>query len=213
MDYVFIDSNIWLSLYHFSRDDLKQFGRLKTLVDAETKLIIPSQLRDELIRNRETKLKESMKDFDVKQPNVPTFAKEYAEEYDAFNIAYREAEKKFKIWKGKIDADIKAETTPADKVIMDLFNIAAIIDCDDSMVSLAYDRYNRGNPPGKDKKYGDAINWECLLKTVPEGSELYLVSADKDYRSVLSDDELNPFFETRMAGKEEIEYLFLYIIG
>ena len=29
MKYLFLDSNIWLSLYHFSSDDLEQFAKLK----------------------------------------------------------------------------------------------------------------------------------------------------------------------------------------
>lgn len=69
MDYIFIDTNIWLSLFYFTSDDLKQFEKLKTLVGTEIKLIVPSQLQDELRRNRETKLKDSLKDFNIKNSN------------------------------------------------------------------------------------------------------------------------------------------------
>ncbi|MCD8380514.1 MAG: PIN domain-containing protein [Lachnospiraceae bacterium] len=207
MDYVFIDTNIWLSLFHFTKNDLKQFEKLKTLVGAEIKLIVPSQLQDELRKNREAKLKDSLKDFSIKKPNVPAFAKEYTE-FDDFNKAYNETEKKFKIWKDRIEADISAETTPADKVISDFFHVAGIVPCDESMVAAAYDRYNRGNPPGKNTKYGDAINWECLLRSVPDKHDLYLVSADKDYRSLLSEKEMNPFLIKEWREKKNAEVHF-----
>ena len=34
MKYVFIDTNIWLSLYHFTNDDLTQFEKLKDYSNA-----------------------------------------------------------------------------------------------------------------------------------------------------------------------------------
>jgi len=187
---------------------LKQFEKLKTLVGTEIKLIVPSQLQDELRRNRETKLKDSLKDFNIKKFNIPAFAKGYAEEYADFDAAYKEAEKKFKVWKDKINDDISAGMTPADKVISDFFQVAEIISCDHAMVAAAYDRYNRGNPPGKDTKYGDAINWECLLRSVPESCDLYLVSADKDYRSLLYDEEINPSLIKEWREKKGAEIHF-----
>ena len=33
MKNLFIDSNIWLSLYHFTNDDLAQFSKLKDMVN------------------------------------------------------------------------------------------------------------------------------------------------------------------------------------
>ena len=32
MKNLFIDSNVWLSLYHFTNDDLAQFGKLKEIL-------------------------------------------------------------------------------------------------------------------------------------------------------------------------------------
>lgn len=48
-----------------------------------------------------------------------------------------------------------------DTVIKELIEKAGIIECDD-YVTPAYNGYRIGNPPGKDNKYGDAINWELL---------------------------------------------------
>ena len=38
MKNLFIDSNIWLSLYHFTSDDLTQFEKLKDFLDKDIKL-------------------------------------------------------------------------------------------------------------------------------------------------------------------------------
>ena len=51
MKYLFIDSNIWLSIYHFTNDDLEQFKKLKDLINRDIKLFIPLQVYDEVIRN------------------------------------------------------------------------------------------------------------------------------------------------------------------
>lgn len=48
MKNLFIDSNIWLSLYHFTNDDLVQFGKLKELNGTDIKLFVPQQVYDEV---------------------------------------------------------------------------------------------------------------------------------------------------------------------
>jgi len=50
----------------------------------------------------------------------------------------------------------------------------------------------RGNPPGKDGSLGDAINWETLLKKMPN-QELFLITDDKDYISQVGDSRLAQF--------------------
>ena len=103
--------------------------------------------------------------------------------------------------------NIKDETLPADSVIRELIEKAGIIECDE-YVPLAYNRYRIGNPPGKDNKYGDAINWECLLNCVPDGEDLYFISSDKDYKSIMSNDDFNPFLKGEWREKKESEVVF-----
>lgn len=67
MKNLFIDSNIWLSLYHFSSDDLKQFSKLKELIGTDIRLYITQQVSDEVRRNREAKLNDAFKSFEVKE--------------------------------------------------------------------------------------------------------------------------------------------------
>ena len=69
-------------------------------------------------------------------------------------------------------------------------------------------RTRLGNPPGKNESVGDAVNWETLLITVPEGTALYLVSGDKDYRSQLSEGVFNEFLqrEWEIKKKSQLHY-------
>jgi hypothetical protein len=191
MKYVFIDTNIWLSLYQFTNDDLSQFEKLKAMLGKSIELIVPQQVSDEIIRNRESKISDALRDFDLKEPKYPAFCKGY-DEFDTLRKDLSSIEKMFKDFKKKIQSDVMSEELPADNTIHSFFSLIELKPCD-SYVEKAYHRYRIGNPPGKDNKYGDAINWECLLETVPNGRDLYFISGDKDYRSVISDDNMNPF--------------------
>lgn len=65
MKYVFIDTNVWLSLYHFTNDDLSQFEKLKDMLGESINLIIPQQVYNEIIRNREAKIIDALKSFEL----------------------------------------------------------------------------------------------------------------------------------------------------
>lgn len=191
MKNLFIDSNIWLSLYHFTNDDLAQFSKLKDMINKSIRLFVPQQVYDEITRNREAKLKDALRAFDVKAIQFPAFCKAY-DEFEPTTSAYKTLMQLVKTWKQKIDEDIRNHSLPADTVISEIFKTIEFSPCE-SYVDKAYNRYRIGNPPGKDNKYGDAINWECLLATVPDGEDLYFISADKDYCSELLDGEIKEF--------------------
>lgn len=206
MKNLFIDSNIWLSLYHFTSDDLMQFKKLKELNGKDIRLFVPQQVYNEVKRNREAKLKDAFKQFEIKAIQFPVFCKEY-EEYEQFSEDYNSMLKRYKNWKEKIDSDIKAQSLPADKIIDEFFDAAKLLECD-SVVEKAFIRYRTGNPPGKDDKYGDAINWECLLSEVPDKEDIYFISSDKDYRSELFDDAMNPFLVGEWKEKKHSNIFF-----
>lgn len=194
---LFIDSNIWLSLYHFTSDDLSQFEKIEDLIGKSITLFVTQQVFDEVLRNREAKLKDAFKSFSVPKLQYPAFCKNY-EEYTQFNQDYNRLLKQYREWKAKIDWDIEHRFLPADKTIRVIFNKVEVLPCND-FVEKAYMRFKKGNPPGKDNKYGDAINWECLLSVIPDGEDLYFISADKDYRSELMDTLFNPFLQDEWA--------------
>lgn len=206
MKNLFIDTNVWLSLYHFTNDDLAQFGKLKDLIDSEIRLFVPQQVSDEIRRNREAKLKDAFKMFELKSIQFPAFCKAY-EEYESFSKDYASILSRYKQWKDKIDADIIGESLPADTIISAFLKLTGTIPTE-NYVNAAYMRYRIGNPPGKDNKYGDAVNWECLLQVVPDGEDLYIVSTDKDYRSELSDNEFNPFLKKEWEEKKGSKVVF-----
>ena len=200
MKNLFIDSNVWLSLYHFTNDDLAQFSKLKELIGSQIKLFVPQQVFDEVQRNREAKIKDAFKSFEVKPIQFPVFCKEYPE-YAQFNDDYKAIIARYKTWRRKIDDDVKNKSLPADITVKSFFDSVTLIPCD-HVVENAYRRYRIGNPPGKDNKYGDAINWECLLDNVPNGEDIYLISSDKDYCSEMFDDSFNPFLQYEWESKK-----------
>lgn len=206
MKNLFIDSNIWLSLYHFTKDDLAQFSKLKDMVNKSIRLFVPQQVYDEIARNREAKLKDALKSFDIKAFHFPAFCKGYSE-FETTKAAYDEFMLQAKAWKERIDMDIQAHHLPADETITQILKSVDIIPCQD-YVDKAYMRYRIGNPPGKDNKYGDAINWECLLDRAPNGEDLYFISADKDYRSEINDGCIKDFLniEWKHAKGSEIHF-------
>ena len=99
------------------------------------------------------------------------------------------------------------ENLPADKTILEFFEGADYIDCEE-VIDLGYKRYKIGNPPGKDNKYGDAIIWEALLKNIPNGEDLYIISADSDYRSIIDEKKINPFLEKEWNAKKKSSIKF-----
>lgn len=212
MKNLFIDTNIWLSLYFFSKDDLIQFNKLKERIGTEINLIITSQVYNEIIRNREIKLKESLGKFLVNEIQYPTFCKGY-DEYDEFKKDYDDITRRFNSWNMQIKEDIKSRNLPADNTIREFFEKVTIIPCDD-YYEKAVTRYNVGNPPGKKNSYGDAINWECLLSIVPDGEDLYFISADKDYKSDLFSDMLNSYLNLEWISRKQSNiYYYSNLVG
>lgn len=206
MKNLFIDSNIWLSLYHFTNDDLAQFEKLKKQIGQNINLYITQQVVDEVKRNREAKLIDALKSFEVKSFQYPVFCKGY-EEYEPFSNDYKCIVRRFSDWKKRIEEDIKNQCLPADKTISRFFDGANIIAAN-SFENKAYMRYLRGNPPGKDNKFGDAINWEILLETVTEGEDLYFISADRDYCSPLDANSINPYLGYEWEKKKQSKIHF-----
>lgn len=189
---LFIDANIWLSLYHFTSDDLEQFKKLKDYLGRGIRLFVPEQIKNEVLRNRENKIKDALDKFEKIDFQFPAYSKHYGE-YEAFREKLDVLKALHKEWLKQIRQDVADQTLPADLVLRELFASTVIIPSTSDLVQRGVTRYNIGNPPGKDKKYGDAINWETLLEAVPEGEDLYFVSTDKDYASLFDPKSFHPF--------------------
>lgn len=199
---LFIDANVWLSLFHFSSDDLEQFSKLQALIGTDIVLYIPEQISHEVYRNRENKIKDALDKFEKFSLQFPAFSKSYPE-YEQFAKDYGSLRMRHKDWLQKLKSDIVSQSLSADVVIKDFFDSIDFIETSEDVVQRAVQRYNIGNPPGKDNKYGDAINWEALLASVPEGEDLFFISNDNDYSSVLDVKRFHPYLLEEWKNKKK----------
>lgn len=191
---LFIDTNIFLSFYHFTKDDLEELDKLVVLLEnKEIRLFLPKQVEEEFWRNREAKIADALKRLREQKLNLqfPQLSKGYAG-YNKLRSLQKEYEKEHQGLLDALHSDAKSNKLKADKTIHSLFKLAKKIDIDE-VVSAAKLRVERGNPPGKSGSLGDAINWEALTKSVKDGEDIYFITDDKDYSSALGEDEFNEF--------------------
>lgn len=192
---LFIDTNIFLSFYHFSSDNIEELNKLLKSIELEkVKLWIPQQVIHEHRRNRDSKLADAVKQIkDCRfSYNFPVFINEH-QDYKDFRKKVAELEKIYSNIFNSVMKDIENEKLNSDKLIKDLFNIGTIIDEDIKIIKQANRRYKIGNPPGKGGSLGDAINWLSLLESIPKKQNLYFISDDKDYCSDVNKDKFNSF--------------------
>ena len=84
---LFLDSNIWLDIYHFSADDLIEFSKLKDAINKDIVLYMPNQVIHEINRNRDNKIADAYKKFQNFKLEIPNFCKGYSE-YNSFMNVY-----------------------------------------------------------------------------------------------------------------------------
>jgi hypothetical protein len=210
MKNLFIDTNIYLTFYHFSSDDLEELKKLSVAVDNnKIKLYITDQVMNEFRRNREAKIADALKIFtDQKLPDqFPQMCKVY-DEYHELRDLLKEWWKIREQLLDKLRRDIDSNQCGADKIIESLFDVAENLEIDEDIMEKAKNRVALGNPPGKENSYGDSINWELLLQKVPSGQDLHLVTGDQDYSSKIARSKLSEFLnhEWERAKESKIFY-------
>jgi predicted nucleic acid-binding protein len=207
---LFIDTNIFLSFFHLTSEDLEELKKLIVLMkNDEIRLFLPEQVRNEFTRNRGTKIVDAMRKLQDAKFNLsfPLFAKDYPE-YAEVRDLMKKADGLHAKLVEKIRDDAEDGKLSADKIILALFDKAKNIGTDEKLYLEALKRVRLGNPPGKEDSMGDAVNWECLLKEVPNGENIYIVSGDKDFRSQLTEGEPNEFLDKEWSKKKESSLLF-----
>ena len=207
---LFIDTNIFLSFFHLSNDDLEEIHKLTILLEkGNVKLWLTKQVKDEFFRNRENKIFDAVKKLNEQKskPQFPQICKDY-DEYPILRGLQKEFDQKLAILIKKVNEDILARTLKADEKIAELFSKANLIATTDKLVFNARLRMNVGNPPGKNGSLGDAINWEALLESVPLSEKMYLIADDKDYFSVLDENKLKDFLNDEWVEKKKSEIVF-----
>lgn len=192
---IFLDTNIYLSFYHFSSDDLEELKKLTVLLrEKKATLFLTQQVLDEFSRNREIKIQDALKQFNESKmvDSFPNITKEYPE-YETLRQIKRDFETTKQTLLDKMYNNISKHTLKADVIIRELFTLAHYKDKTRELIEAAKTRFDLGNPPGKNNSYGDALNWITLLEIVPISEDIYFIADDKDYFSQLNKDNFNSY--------------------
>ena len=211
MKHLFIDTNIYLTFYHFSSDDLEELKKLLVAVDnKKIQLYITEQVINEFRRNREAKIADALKIFNSQK--LPDQFPQICKSYEEYNTL-RELLKSFSKTRAQLleilRDDIDSNECGADKIINGLFDKATILELDDDILEAAKNRVILGNPPGINNSYGDSVNWELLLKHFPDDEDLHFITEDtKDYSSKIEKGKLSEFLslEWQDKGKSSLYY-------
>jgi predicted nucleic acid-binding protein len=209
--HVFIDTNILLNFFHFSKDELDALNNVFASHEHGSAVVhLTEQVCDEFKRNREGKIKDALKRFrEVKfVAQLPSFMKGY-EEFDQIKKLSSDLQKKSKSIIDKVNADIAAKNLLADRLIGDIFSRSEIKKTTKEIYENASMRMAIGNPPGKNSSIGDAINWILLLESVPNEENLHIISEDGDFYSTLYEKNVHPFLEDEWRTKKNSSF-FVY---
>jgi predicted nucleic acid-binding protein len=208
---LFIDTNIFLSFYHLTSEDLEELRKLGVLLDQQqVKLYLTDQVVAEFRRNREVKIADALKRFAEQRLNLqfPTLCKDY-NEYVQLRKLQREYEELHSVLLKKVSEDVAELTLKADKTIEELFGKATSVNTTTELVENARLRMQVGNPPGKEGSLGDAINWEVLLHEVQDDNDLYFIADDRDYVSALDENKLKDFLLREWVTRKRSKIVFL----
>lgn len=207
---IFLDTNIFLSFYHFTNDDLEELKKLSVLLgQGKVKLYLPEQVIQEFTRNRENKIADALKQLREQKLDLrfPQFIKEY-DEFENLRQLQRSYSKIHAELIQKAINDIQAQDLKADRVIQDLFKNGIEIPVNDSIKELARTRMAVGNPPGKNGSLGDALNWEILLQNIPNGEPLYFITDDKDYASPIDSNIFNAYLTKEWQDQKQSKVVY-----
>ena len=203
---VFIDTNILLNFFHFSKDEIDALNKVfASREHGAATVYLTEQVRDEFKRNRESRINDALKRFQQTDLSVqlPSFMKGYGEFNEIKEIS-NELQTKSKAILEKVHKDISEHKLLADKLINEIFR-RGVIETTDEIYNEALKRVTLGNPPGKNNSIGDAINWTILLKQVPDGEDLHIISEDGDFYSSLDKKNVHPFLKDEWKKKKKLE--------
>jgi len=212
---LFIDTNIFLSFYHMTNEDLGELKKLTKLLEKkEIILFLPEQVKQEFQGNRENKIADAMKHLRHKfNLSFPNMCKGYPE-YEKLRDGLKECSRYHTSLIDCLEKDILKEQLDADKIIEAVFGEAHCIKTTNDLRTRARIRGEQRNPPGKTDSLGDAINWETLLAEAPEGKDLYIVSEDRDYQAPFKsekaskEDRIHPYLSSEWKNKKNSEIHF-----
>jgi PIN domain len=193
--HAFIDTNVYLNFFSFTDAELEELRKLHAAVSTgELKLWTTSQVANELRRNRETKVADSLARLAALKPsyNVPQMARTLPD-FAAFKTARGEFIRQLELLDKELRRQFSAYELAADAVLDELLSVAESIPLTDNLHQRACRRLDVGNPPGKKGSLGDALNWEALLEACPQGVDLHVLSADNDFVSKMDSERVSDY--------------------
>ena len=205
--HVFIDTNILLTFFHFTDEDLDSLHSVfATHEHGSATVHLTSQIKDEFRRNREGKIKDALKRFEQAKfkTQFPSFMKSY-DEYNLIKKLEVELLKHKNSILQKVGEDIVEHKLVADKLLIDIFEKSEFKNTSNEIFESAQRRMLIGNPPGKNQSIGDAINWLILLKHVPKGKDIHIISSDGDFYSAIDDSRVHPFLQEEWREEKKSE--------
>jgi hypothetical protein len=165
MIHAFIDTNVYLTFFSFTEEDLEELRKLQAAIrTGALKLWTTPQVADELRRNRETKVAESLNALRQLRPSqaMPQMARNLPD-FAEFVDAKRAFEQTVNTLHTQLSDQFTEGTLAADSVLGELLEAAESVEIDDEIIEAARRRVEVGNPPGKKGSLGDALNWEAML--------------------------------------------------
>lgn len=202
MIHLFLDANILLSLYGLAPSEVAELRKLPALIaGGELTLWVTENVRDEFRRNRPKVVADALKALKDSRLRIayPALSTGSAERH-ALQTAEREAQRAHSALVDHLEERAHAEQLDADVAIAELLVPATLI-ASNAFVDAARTRRELRRPPGKNDSLGDAINWEALLASVPNGEDLHFVSTDPDFRSPLDDKRLHEYLSAEWSEK------------
>ncbi|WP_419421547.1 PIN domain-containing protein (plasmid) [Legionella sp. D16C41] len=201
--YLFMDANIYLSFYSYSKDNLNTLTNIyEKLRKDHFEIIVNELLQDEFNRRRESRFKETLDyKYDITiNINAPILLSDNLEDFEnlkklekRLSTAAKEYNIKYKEILQKVRDRYRDEKLFPDTIIKRIFNKAKKIDITPEVLKNAQYRTALHNPPGKPNKLGDRLHWELLLHGINKGDKLIIISNDSDFFSLISNDCINPF--------------------
>ncbi len=183
---IFIDTNVYLTFFHYSDEDLEELKKLIVAIkNRKMTLFVPNQVIDEFNRNREEKIADSLKTW-VSNPipkRFPQICRENPMLYKKLKDSVKQYEEAQNEVLNETYEKVKTNGFNADSIIKELFKVSKVIPTNNNIYHRAQIRVKLGNPPGKNGSYGDAVNWEALKEGVPANQDLYFITEDGDYLS------------------------------
>lgn len=184
---LYIDTNIYLE--YFRENSAERLAPLRELIKLlqakKVELLIPTQTREEYLRNK-SRIAEATRSALVKKQNetkfvTPAILDEKLKAVKEVKNSSEKLKQAYKLLIKKYDEALEKEETDAEILIGQVFSLGKTIEETELIVKRAYSRYMKGNPPRKsDNSYGDAIIWETLLENAKE-DKITIISKDGDF--------------------------------